>query len=53
VALEKVDGVETATVSYETGMATVTFDSARTSEPEFIVELERLTGFTAVVVGAN
>jgi copper chaperone CopZ len=52
VALEKVDGVDAATVSYEAGIATVTFDPERTSHDDFIAELERLTGFTAVVVPA-
>jgi copper chaperone CopZ len=47
VALERVEGVESADVSYELGRAIVTFDSTVTSPAEFIAEMERLTGFTA------
>ena len=50
MALEKVDGVEDADVSYEAGSAIVTFDPDVTSPAEFIGELTRLTGFTAEVV---
>ena len=49
MALKKVDGVEDAEVSYETGSATVTFDPALTTPEAFITELTRLTGFTAEV----
>lgn len=47
VALERVEGVETAEVSYELGRAVVTFDSTVTSPEQFVAEMERLTGFTA------
>ncbi len=50
MALEKVDGVEDADVSYEAGSAIVTFDPEVTSPAEFIGELTRLTGFTAEVM---
>ena len=50
VALERVDGVEAASVSYDAGQAVVTFDPERTSPDEFMAELARLTGFTAIVV---
>ncbi len=50
VALKKVDGVEEAEASYEAGSATVTFDPNVTSPTEFLRELTRLTGFTAVLV---
>lgn len=50
MALEKMDGVENADVSYEAGSAIVTFDPDVTSPGEFIGELARLTGFTAEVV---
>jgi len=49
VALEKVDGVEKASVSYEAGQAVVTYDPGRTSPDEFMAALARLTGFTAMV----
>jgi copper chaperone CopZ len=49
VALEKVEGVERAYVSYELGRAIVVFDSTVTSPERFIAEMERLTGFTAEV----
>ena len=47
--MKKVDGVDEAEVSYETGSATVTFDPTITNPAAFIAELTRLTGFTAVV----
>ena len=49
VALEKVDGVEKAEVSYETGSATVTFDPGATNPETFIAELARLTDCTAAL----
>ncbi len=49
VALKKVDGVDEAQVSYETGSAMVTFDPSITMPETFIAELTRLTGFTAEV----
>lgn len=52
MALEKVDGVEEASVSYETGQAVVSFDPGRTAPERFIAELARLTGFTAIVTPA-
>ncbi len=51
MALERVPGVESANVSFETGKAVVTFDPAVTSPEQCIAELERMTGFVAVVVG--
>lgn len=52
MALEKVDGVEEASVSYEAGQAVVTYDPERTSPDEFMAELARLTGFRAIVTPA-
>lgn len=49
VALERVPGVDSADVSYEEGRAVVRFDPNVTSPDEFIAELERMTGFGAVV----
>ncbi len=53
MALERVEGVDSADVSYETGRAVVGFDPAVTSSAEFIAELERMTGFTAKVTEAD
>ncbi len=50
MALRRVGGVESADVSYETGQAVVTFDSAVTTPDQFIAELERITGFQATVL---
>lgn len=50
VALERVPGVETADVSFEAGRAVVVFDPEVTSPNEFIAELERMTGFEAVLI---
>ncbi len=52
VVLERVPGVDSADVSYETGKAVVAFDPAVTSPDELIAELERMTGFGAVVAMA-
>ena len=48
--MKRVEGVQDADVSYETGRGVVVYDAAKTSSRAFIEELERLTGFTAVVV---
>ncbi len=53
VVLERVPGVESADVSFETGEAVVAFDPAVTSPDELIAELERMTGFGAVVATAD
>ncbi len=50
VALERAPGVDSADVSYESGKAVVVFDPEVTSPDQFIVELERMTGFEAVLV---
>jgi copper chaperone CopZ len=50
VALRRVDGVESAEVSFESGRAVVTFDPNVTTPAQFIAELERMTGFTATVL---
>ena len=50
VALRRVDGVESADVSYELGRAVVTFDPDVTTPAQFIAELERMTDFTATVL---
>jgi copper chaperone CopZ len=50
VALRRVDGVESAEVSYEAGRAVVTFDPSVTTPARFIAELERMTDFTATVL---
>ncbi len=50
VALRRVDGVESADVSYELGRAVVTFDPDVTTPAHFIAELERMTDFTATVL---
>lgn len=49
MALRRVDGVESADASYETGSGEVVYDPARTSPQVFLAALERMTGFTAVV----
>ena len=49
MALRRVDGVESAAASYETGSGEVVYDPARTSPEVFLAELERMTGFTGVV----
>ena len=46
-------GVDSADVSFETGKAVVAFDPALTSPDELIAELERMTGFGAVVATAD
>jgi copper chaperone CopZ len=53
VALKRVEGVESAEVSYEEGRGTVVFDPSETTPAEFIAELERMTGFTASVMAAD
>ena len=42
--------MDSADVSYEDGKAVVVFDPEVTSPDEFIVELERMTGFEAVLI---
>jgi copper chaperone CopZ len=53
VALRRVDGVESADVSFEPGRAVVTFDPNVTTPVQFIAELERMTGFGATVVAPS
>ncbi len=50
MVLRRIEGVEDADVSYESGKAVVTYDPAVTSPEDFIPELERMTGFGAEVV---
>ena len=50
IALERVDGVHDAKVSYDSARAVVRFDPARTSPQELVAELERRTGYVARVV---
>ncbi len=47
MALERVPGVDSADVSYESGRAVVAYDATVTSPDEFIAELERMTGYVA------
>jgi hypothetical protein len=47
--VKKVDGVKDASFSFETGQGWVTYDSTVTEPRGFIVELERMTGFSAAV----
>ncbi len=53
MALERVEGVDSAAISYEAGSGWVAFDPALTSPDEFIGEMERMTGFTAEIVAAG
>ena len=53
MALERVEGVDSAVISYEAGSGWVAFDPALTSPNEFIAEMERMTGFTAEIVAAG
>ncbi len=53
MALKRVEGVDSAAVSYEAGSGWVAFDPALTSPDEFIAELKRMTGFTAEIVAAG
>ncbi len=53
MALERVEGVDSAAISYEAGSGWVAFDPALTSPDEFVAELERMTGFTAEIVAAG
>lgn len=50
IALERMDGIHDADVSFETRSATVRYDRALTAPTRFIAELERLTGYQATVV---
>jgi len=50
VVLKRIDGIEDADVSYETGQALVTYDAERTSPEEFIPKLEQMTGYQAQIV---
>ena len=53
MVLRRIEGVEDADVSYESGKAVVTYDPAVTSPEEFIPELERMTGYGAEVVDGD
>ena len=53
MALERIEGVDSTTISYEARSGWVAFDPALTSPDEFIAELERMTGFTAEIVAAR
>ena len=53
MALERIEGVDSAAISYEAGSGWVAFDPALTSPDEFIGEMERMTGFTAEIVSAG
>ena len=53
MALERVEGVDSAIVSYEAGSGWVAFDPALTSPEAFIGEMERMTGFTAEIMATG
>lgn len=50
IALRRAAGVYSATVSYDSATAVVTYDPEKTSPPVFIRELAWLTGYQASVV---
>jgi len=50
VVLKRIDGVESADVSYEAGRAVVVYDPALTSPDYFIPKLEEMTGYQAEVM---
>jgi copper chaperone CopZ len=50
IALERSEGVYQATVSYDSASAVVHYDSERTSPPQFIATLKKLTGYDAALV---
>jgi hypothetical protein len=47
--VQRVEGVRTATFSYERGEGVVTYDTTRTTPQAFIAELERMTGYSATL----
>jgi copper chaperone CopZ len=47
IALQRVDGVYDAAVSYDSASAVVLYDPDRTSPDEFISHLEKMTGYKA------
>ncbi len=50
MVLQRIPGVEQANVSFATGRAVVLYDPAVTTPDELCAELERMTGFVAIVV---
>lgn len=53
VALERVSGVHSAAVSFDSGTAVVRFDPEVTSPQQFIERLAYMTGFQAMVVASG
>ena len=53
MAVERVEGVESAEFSYEEGSGMVTYDPEVTSPDEFLSELERMTGFVGQVASSE
>lgn len=51
MAVERVEGVQEATFSYERAEGFVTYDPAVTSPEEFLAELARMTDFRGTVRG--
>ena len=47
IALERVEGVYRADVSFDSASAVVLYDAARTTPDVFIARLEKLTGYRA------
>jgi copper chaperone CopZ len=52
IALQSVEGVFKADVSYEAASAVVQYDPAKTSPEAFIAHLKKQTGYVATVVEA-
>jgi copper chaperone CopZ len=50
IALERAEGVYRAEVSHDSASAVVDYDSERTSPPQFIAILKKMTGYDATVV---
>ena len=50
IALERAEGVYRAEVSHDSASAMVDYDPERTSPPQFIATLKKLTGYDASVV---
>jgi copper chaperone CopZ len=50
IALERAEGVYRAEVSNDSASAVVDYDPERTSPPQFIATLKKLTGYDATVV---
>ncbi len=50
IALERSEGVYRAEVSHDSASAVVDYDPERTSPPKFIANLEKMTGYEAMVV---